>query len=229
MSSATHGHDDFAFEPVRGLPEELPAGEHMLWQGAPAWRSLARRVFHTRKIAVYVTLLLLWQGITTLHDGGGFATAAVAVLIASPLAVAAVVIPSLLAWLSARSTVYTITNKRVVIRSGVALDVTVNLPLSKIATAAKRLHRDGSGDISMTFIGKERIAYMALWPNARPWHLSRPQPTLRCLPDPDPVADLLVRTLIAAQSEAGLKTVEGRAQATPSTDSRHRPLVAAAS
>ena len=28
-------HDDFDFEPVRGLPQVLPKGERMLWQGAP--------------------------------------------------------------------------------------------------------------------------------------------------------------------------------------------------
>ncbi|HBB55427.1 MAG TPA: phosphopantetheine adenylyltransferase, partial [Hyphomonadaceae bacterium] len=29
---------EFDFEPVRGLPEALPAGEAILWQGAPsAW------------------------------------------------------------------------------------------------------------------------------------------------------------------------------------------------
>ena len=28
-------HDDFKFEPVRGLPEALPEDEHILWQGAP--------------------------------------------------------------------------------------------------------------------------------------------------------------------------------------------------
>jgi len=34
------GHDDFAGEPVRGLPEKLPAGERILWQGMPDWHPL---------------------------------------------------------------------------------------------------------------------------------------------------------------------------------------------
>ena len=41
------------FEAQYGLPEALPEGEHILWQGAPDWKVLARRVFHTRKVAVY--------------------------------------------------------------------------------------------------------------------------------------------------------------------------------
>ncbi|WP_420346298.1 photosynthetic complex putative assembly protein PuhB [Pelagibius sp.] len=227
--TAHHGHDDFAFEPVRGLPETLPEGEAILWQGVPAWRSLARRVFHTRKIAFYVTLLLLWQGATTLHDGGSFAMAAVAVLMPLPLALGAVAIPALLAWGSARSTVYTITNKRVVIRSGIALDVTVNLPLAKIETLSKRLHRDGSGDIPMTLAGDGRIAYLALWPNARPWRLARPQPMLRCLAEPEAVAELLVRALIAAQAATGLETVEGESKAKPTAEQPRSAPIAAAS
>ena len=31
-------HDDFDFEPVRGLPQVLPEGERLLWQGAPRWQ-----------------------------------------------------------------------------------------------------------------------------------------------------------------------------------------------
>lgn len=229
MTAHPHGHDDFAFEPVRGLPEKLPEGEHILWQGSPAWRSLARRVFHTRKIAFYVTLLLIWQGATALHDGAGLWMAAVAILLPLPLALAAVAIPGFLGWWSARTTVYTITNRRVVIRSGIALDVTVNLPLARIDTVATRLHRDGSGDIPMAFTENVRVAYLALWPNARPWRFSRPQPMLRCVSEPRAVADVLVRALIAAQAEAGLRAVDGQPPAA-SRDERPAPrLVAAAS
>ncbi len=31
-------------------PQALPAGERMLWQGAPSWRALARRSLHVRKV-----------------------------------------------------------------------------------------------------------------------------------------------------------------------------------
>ena len=32
---------DYEFEPVPGLPEELPPGEMLLWQGAPDWKTIA--------------------------------------------------------------------------------------------------------------------------------------------------------------------------------------------
>ena len=39
------------------------------------------------------------------------------------------------AWLVARSSVYSITNRRVVLHIGLALPVTLNLPLAQVASA----------------------------------------------------------------------------------------------
>jgi hypothetical protein len=54
-----HNHDDYATEPVRGLPATLPRGEFVLWQGTPSWRAFARQVFHTRAIAILVAMAAL--------------------------------------------------------------------------------------------------------------------------------------------------------------------------
>ncbi len=40
-----------------------------------------------------------------------------------------------MAWLSARSTVYTLTDRRMVMRMGIVLTVTFNLPFKRIAAA----------------------------------------------------------------------------------------------
>ena len=40
-----------------------------------------------------------------------------------------------MAWLSARNTVYTITDRRVVMRIGIVLTLTFNLPFKRIAAA----------------------------------------------------------------------------------------------
>lgn len=225
-------HDDFAVEPIPGLPELPPEGEHILWQGAPCWYALARYAFHTRKIAIYAGLLLAWHGTAAVYDGATLGAALTGVAGALPLALAAIGIPSLLAWLTARSTIYTITNKRVVIRGGVALPLTVNLPFTKIDTAALKLRRDGSGDIPLALKGKDRIAYLALWPNVRPWRLARPEPMLRSLPDAEEVAPLLARALIAAHAAPGSRPQASRPQAVPASagDRRSaRALVAEAS
>jgi hypothetical protein len=39
-------HDDFAVEPVKGLPEKPPAGEVILWQGRPDTWALAREALN---------------------------------------------------------------------------------------------------------------------------------------------------------------------------------------
>ena len=64
-----HEHE---FEPQHGLPERLPAGEHLLWQGTPDWRVIARRVFHVNKVAAYFALMLGWRFAVTLNDAPGW-------------------------------------------------------------------------------------------------------------------------------------------------------------
>ena len=47
----------------------------------------------------------------------------------------------MLAWLTSRNTVYTITNKRVVMRIGIVLSVTFNLPLRVIGEHLDAIER----------------------------------------------------------------------------------------
>ena len=42
--------------------------------------------------------------------------------------------------------------------------------------------------------GNDRIAWLQLWPHARPWRLGKPQPMLRCVPQGAQVAKLLAQT-----------------------------------
>jgi hypothetical protein len=58
------------FEAQPGLPEPLPPGERLLWQGSPDWRVLAREAMHTRMLSVYFAVLLAWRGATVLANGG---------------------------------------------------------------------------------------------------------------------------------------------------------------
>ena len=67
--------------------------------------------------------------------GKSLATVAVSSIWFVPLALVAVGLPALLAWLYARTTVYTITNRRVVMRFGVALPMSLNLPFRMVAAA----------------------------------------------------------------------------------------------
>ena len=148
---------DFDFEPVRGLPELPPAGEHVLWQGAPNWRRLAREIYHVDKVALYFAALICWRGISERGGGASFedalrATAASALWLV-PLGLVAIGILMLLAYLTERTTVYTITNRRVVIRFGIALPMTINFPFRTIGAAGLNVRADGSGDIPLSIDG----------------------------------------------------------------------------
>lgn len=180
---------EYDLEPVRGLPGALPEGEHMLWQGAPDWRRLARDAFKTRWVAGYFAALLIWAAVD--RNASGFAMT----LLVGILGLALL---HLLAWLAARATVYTITNRRVVFRFGIALPKCVNLPMSAIANAGLKRNADGSGDIPLALSGEHRLGYAQFWPHARPWKLAAPEPMLRALPNADGVAVLLSEALVAA-------------------------------
>jgi Bacterial PH domain len=180
---------EYEIEPIRGLPGNLPEGEHILWQGAPSWKRLARDAFKTRWVAGYFAVLLLWAAID--GNAAGFAMTLL-------VGIAGLGLLHLLAWLAARATVYTITNRRLVFRFGIALPKCVNLPMSAIASAGLKRNGDGTGDIPLALSGEHRLGYAQFWPHARPWKLAKPEPMLRALPDATSVAALLSEALLAA-------------------------------
>lgn len=193
---------EYEYEPVPGLPEDLPEGEEILWQGAPRWRALARRAFHVRKLVVYFTLLLGVLVVMELTAGGsvGEAMRGAGWLIA--LAHVSIGLLVLLAWAMSRATLYTVTNRRVVMRFGVAIPITINLPFRRIAAASLREYPDGTGDIPLTMSSEARLSYLVLWPHARPWHFAPPQPMLRAIPDAAQVAEIL--TAAVPEEAAGI-------------------------
>lgn len=194
MSGLEHKHfagPEHGWEPEPGLPERLPAGEMLLWQGAPAAWAVAREVFHFRAVAAYFAVLLVWKLFADWHDGMAPADALIGTLKVAPLPLLGLAILYGLAVAVARTTLYTLTDKRVVMRIGMVLTVTYNLPLCRLAAADLRRDADGSGDICLQLAAGERIAYAHLWPHARPWRLARPEPSLRCLSDATKVAALL--------------------------------------
>jgi len=181
---ATHEHE---WEAAPGLPSALPAGEHVVWQGAPDWRSLAVQAFHVRKIALYFVFMLTLQTLNLTAPDNGVGWKPLAEVEWKPLFVAASLYALALglllgtAWLSASSTLYTLTNKRVVMRIGIVLTLTFNLPYKRIAGASLKSYAKGMGDIALALHPEDRIGWAHLWPHQRAWHISQPQPTLRCL------------------------------------------------
>ncbi|PNG24777.1 photosynthetic complex putative assembly protein PuhB [Methylocella silvestris] len=214
--------DDFEFEPIRGLPQPLPDGEKLLWQGAPDWGRLTRSVFHVRAVAVYFAILLAWGVGSAAADGLGLRGAAQSFLWLVPLAMLSCGMLTLIAWLTAKTTVYSITSKRIVMRIGVALPITINFPFTIVESAALKADAEGFGDIALALSGTDKFAYLILWPHARPWRWAKPEPMLRAVPQAARVSAILAGALTSfssatKRSAPGLKVYEG---SRPNRDAR---------
>jgi hypothetical protein len=200
-------HDDFAVEPIRGLPETLPRGEEILWQGQPDWWALAKEALAVRWVAAYFLGFAAWRTLAALDTLPLWE----AVRTGSPFLVMGAVacgILSLIALVQAKATVYTITNRRVAMRIGAALTITLNLPYRWIGSASLDLRKSGTGTIALALTGTTRLSYLNTWPHVRPWRMARTEPALRCIPDAAKVAKILAE---AAETRLAEPVIERRA------------------
>jgi hypothetical protein len=185
------------FEPIRGLPGDLPEGETILWQGEPNWLRLAEQAFHVRAVGAYFLLMLVWRTGSAVAGGEAPVRAIESAAAVAPLALLAVGILGFLAWLNSRTTVYTITNRRVVMRFGAAIPRAINIPFVIIESAALKPLANEAGDVALTLKAPNKIPFLHLWPHARPWRMGSPQPTLRAIADARSVAGILANAMQA--------------------------------
>ena len=193
-------HDDFKFEPVHGLPEALPEDEHILWQGAPDPLRLAKDAWGLNWIIGYFLLLAVWRTGASMTE----VPLTEAMGHAIPFLAAGIVtiaIVYLLAYVQARSTVYTLTNKRVAMRIGAALTMTLNLPYVCIGNADLSVRKTGLGTITFDLLGDTRLSYLMTWPHVRPWHMRKTQPAFRAIPDAARVARIFAEAADARVSQ----------------------------
>ncbi len=173
-----------AYPPAHDDPMGTPADdERVLWQGRPDLRVLARTAFHTRTIGIYFGVLTIIALAMGSADSAalivGFGAFVLALLYAA-------------AWLTVRNTLYIITDARVMMRVGMAVDKRINIPLKKVTAAHLAPRGKGYGDIALELGGDRTVlGYLLLWPHARPWQISRPQPMLRAIAEVDQVASAL--------------------------------------
>lgn len=217
MKAHHHGHEH-ELEPEYGLPERLPEQERIVWQGSPSAKALFQRVFHARGLVVYFSLLMGLRVVLAYQPEQGWAAALQEASWMIPVAGLAVMVFGLIAWLMAKTTVYTITTRRVVMRIGIVLNVTFNLPFKRIASADLRLGSGGVGDIALTLVPEDKIAFLHLWPHAKPLTMAKPVPMMRCLPAAEQVGRLLNQACAqwAGRPLATTSAVMGG-------DAKHRP------
>jgi Bacterial PH domain len=184
---------EYSHEPIRGLPGVLPEDETILWQSSPNWQSLVKAALHVRLAAAYFGAIVFWAMLR-----GDTGTA----LGVSLLGSAALGLFVLYAWGVSRTSVYTLTNKRIVLRVGVALNKCINVPLSQIETANLKMLDSGRGNIVLSLKGAPRLGYLMLWPHARSLRIVSPQPMLRAIPEAQAVAQLLLKAAQKMQAVA---------------------------
>lgn len=202
----TSGHDDFAIEPIPGLPELPPPGEDLLWQGRPDSFALARDAFKITWVAGYFVALAVWRASIAADGNVGSIVAVMLPYLGIGLAACALLYG--MAWVQARATVYTLTTARVAMRIGAALTVTLNVPFKQVATATLAVKRNGTGTIALETLGETRISYLVCWPHVRPWRFARTQPALRCIPDAAIVAKQLADAAETRLSEPVVKRLQ---------------------
>ncbi|WP_147127648.1 photosynthetic complex putative assembly protein PuhB [Shimia ponticola] len=183
-------HDDFAFEPIPGLPEALPEGEEILWQGRPSTLALAQQSLWFNWVVGYFVLLVIWRvGVSSTQFPLVEALGHGVPFLVLGMICAGVILA--IAWLQARGAMYTLTTHRVAMRIGAALQMTLNLPYQWIENASLDLRKSGVGTIALELKGDSHVSYMTAWPHIRPWKMAKPQPALRCIPDAEKVAKIL--------------------------------------
>lgn len=191
---------EYEDEPIRGLPDYLPSDETLVWQGEPDFKTMARRVFHVRSVAIYFAILIVVHLAVQASGNASLAEVILGSAWMFGLGVLAVGILSLLAFAYARTTIYTLTDKRLVLRFGVAMPMMVNIPLSIVTAANMRRYDDGSGDIVLSLEQKKRLSYMMLWPNVRGWRINPTEPALRSIANVDALAESLASVVSSATS-----------------------------
>ena len=156
--------------------------EKVLWKGRPAMGLLARTAFHAHKAGAYMAALSVIALIT------GNTTAA---MVVAGLGVVLVALLYVLAWANARSTLYILTDARLIMRIGVAIETRINIPLKQITAANLRPRADGHGDIAFEVAGERLLSTLLLWPHVRPFHYKMPQPMLRAVPEAAALAKMI--------------------------------------
>jgi hypothetical protein len=202
------------------LPADIPPGERVLWFGRPEPVSLWRRGYRADWVAAWFGVMTVWNFVSGTADEGvlvGFVSAVRTL----GFGAAALAIFAFLAWLSARSTLYVVTERRVVIKTGIALPIFYNVPFKQIGSASLRAYADSTGDVPVALIKGQRIPYFLLWPSARPWRYTSPEPALRCIPNARQVAQILGRALAEASGEPQVRLAHAEA-------SQGRPAIATA-
>ena len=180
---------------------DLPPDETLLWSAQPKPSAFVRRVFHLRALTMYFALIVGFSSIGTLSSAAEMKVLLGSLVWQLSLGGMVLVILNVLGRFYAKSTIYALTNKRFVIRSGLALPSVIAIPLTKLQSAGIRTYSDDTGDIVLVPDKGLKVYWLLLWPSVRTFEWRHVQPLLRAIEKPEVVAGML-KELISIESES---------------------------
>jgi hypothetical protein len=156
-----------------------------------------------RGVAIYFALLFAWRTTVASADLSWTAAAAQSSFYLI-LGAATVALLCFVGWSQAKSAIYTVTNRRIILRIGAALTMTMQFPYRWVGAADLTTRPDGTGSIALRTLGDTRFSYFMIWPHLRPWRFAQTQPALRAIPRAAEVARLIAE---AAQADTSMPRV----------------------
>ena len=203
-----------------GEVSRLPAGEQVLWSGAPDQRALARYFLRERWILAFVVFSFSIGAAEALQHTEGAVPRLIGVATLSAImALIAIVSVRVMAWQLAKSSQYVITNRRVYFNIGIVMRADANIPYSSVETIDLRHRADGSADLMVTLTDEQEIPWLLLFPHMTWRGVRRGRPTFRALRDHKTAADAIVGALRANLQTTGAD-VSGASASTVSSSVR---------
>ena len=181
------------FEAPKNILDAIPHGESILWKGRPSLWGFSWNLFGLKWIALYLSMLSIVS--VARFFASDFYTAFYVDFLPFFLSgIFASIILIGLAAIQAYSTVYIITENRVIIKTGAALSFLISMPFKKIKEVNLQKRGASIGTISFELFSKKRVPYISCWPSVRPWKFKKTQPAFSCVRSVNEVATILRKT-----------------------------------
>ena len=181
------------FEAPKNILDAIPNGESILWKGRPSLWGFSWNLFGLKWITLYLSMLSIVS--VARFFASDFYTAFYVDFL--PFFLSGIFASIILIGLAATqtySTVYIITENRVIIKTGAALSFLISMPFKKIKEVNLQKRGASIGTISFELLSEKRVPYISCWPSVRPWKFKRTQPAFSCVGSVDEVATILRKT-----------------------------------
>ena len=186
------------FEVHKNILDAIPEGESILWKGKPSFWGFSWYFFGLKLLAFYLIILsVVFAARLTVTD---FFTAFVVDFLPFLLSgILTSIILMALAKIQSQSSVYIITENRVIIKSGAALSFLISMPFKKIKAVNLQKRKGSLGTISFELNSGKRVPYISCWPSVRPWRFKKTEPAFSCIENVDEVATILRKSVMAGR------------------------------